>query len=238
MAGYEGAPVANQPAFTNGWFRTGDQGFQDADGYFFITGRIKELINRGGEKISPREVDEALLSHPAVAQAVAFAVPHARLGEDVGAAVVLRAGASATERGLRQFTLARLAPHKVPSQVIFVDEVPKGPTGKPQRIGLHKTLAPLLHRDFIAPAGPVEEAVARIWSEVLEAGRIGMHDNFFFLGGDSLLATRVVARLRSTFDVEFPLETMFHGPTIAEQALVLEEIILRKIEGIPDAERA
>ena len=87
--GYENNPTANQSAFTNGWFRTGDQGRFDTDGYLFITGRIKEIINRGGEKIAPKEVDEILIQHPAIAQAIAFAVPHPTLGEDVAAAVVL-----------------------------------------------------------------------------------------------------------------------------------------------------
>ena len=88
--GYENNPEANAASFTNGWFRTGDQGFLDADGYLTLTGRIKELINRGGEKIAPREIDEVLLAHPAVAEAVAFGVPHPTWGEEVAAAVVLR----------------------------------------------------------------------------------------------------------------------------------------------------
>ena len=98
--GYENNPTANQSSFTNSWFRTGDQGYLDGDGYLFLTGRLKEIINRGGEKVSPREVDEVLLQHPGVAQAVAFAVPHERLGEEVAAAVVLNEGASADEKEL------------------------------------------------------------------------------------------------------------------------------------------
>ena len=100
-AGYENNPSANAGGFFNGWFRTGDQGVIDADGYISLTGRLKEIINRGGEKISPREVDEALMDHPAVLQVVTFAVPHDKLGEDVAAAVVLREGATATEQELR-----------------------------------------------------------------------------------------------------------------------------------------
>ncbi len=136
MREYEGNPEANAKAFTDGWFRTGDQGYLDEDGYLFLTGRLKEIINRGGEKISPLEIDEVLLRHPAVAQAVAFAVPHDRLGEDVAAAVVLTDGAEATERELRDFAASRLADFKVPRKVIFLQEIPKGPTGKMQRIGL------------------------------------------------------------------------------------------------------
>jgi acyl-CoA synthetase (AMP-forming)/AMP-acid ligase II len=138
--GYESNPEANKQAFTNGWFRTGDQGYLDEEGYLFITGRLKEIINRGGEKISPREVDEILLDHPSVQQVVTFALPHARLGEEVAAAVVLREGQTADEKQLREFALQRLADFKVPSKIVFLEEIPKGPTGKLQRIGLAQKL--------------------------------------------------------------------------------------------------
>jgi acyl-CoA synthetase (AMP-forming)/AMP-acid ligase II len=134
--GYEANPVANAKAFTNGWFRTGDQGVVDPDGYLRLTGRLKELINRGGEKISPLEVDEILMDHPAVQQVVTFAMPHDKLGEEVAAAVVLRDGHSVAERELRDFAARRLAEFKVPRKIIFLSEIPKGATGKLQRIGL------------------------------------------------------------------------------------------------------
>src|ERR1700722_16170302 len=139
-AAYENNPKANGEAFVNGWFRTGDQGVIDADGYLTLTGRLKEIINRGGEKISPREVDEALMDHPAVLQAVAFAVPHPMLGEDVGAAVVLREGLTATEQELAAFLSERLAAFKTPRKILFLAEIPKGATGKLQRIGLAQKL--------------------------------------------------------------------------------------------------
>lgn len=140
MRGYENNPKANADAFAKGWFRTGDQGVMDEQGYVTITGRLKEIINRGGEKISPREVDEVLLDHPAVAQCVTFAVPHDMLGEDVAAAVVLREGTQATEKDLRTFAQTRLADFKVPRKVLILDEIPKGATGKIQRIGLAQKL--------------------------------------------------------------------------------------------------
>jgi acyl-CoA synthetase (AMP-forming)/AMP-acid ligase II len=140
MRGYRNNPGANRAAFVHGWFRTGDQGVIDGDGYLRLTGRLKEIINRGGEKISPREVDEVLLEHHAVAQAVTFAVPHDKLGEDVAAAVVLHEGESVAERELRAFARAHLADFKVPATVVFVPEIPKGPTGKLQRIGLAQKL--------------------------------------------------------------------------------------------------
>jgi acyl-CoA synthetase (AMP-forming)/AMP-acid ligase II len=140
MSGYENNPKANAEAFTKGWFRTGDQGVMDADGYLTITGRLKEIINRGGEKISPREVDEVLMDHPAVQQCVTFAVPHDKLGEDVAAAVVLRDGVQASEKDLREFAAKRVADFKVPRKILIVAEIPKGATGKLQRIGLAQKL--------------------------------------------------------------------------------------------------
>jgi acyl-CoA synthetase (AMP-forming)/AMP-acid ligase II len=134
--GYENNPEANRSAFTDGWFHTGDEGFLDAEGYLFLTGRLKEQINRGGEKISPLEVDEALLHHPAVAEAITFAIPHDALGEEVGAAVVLEEGHKVTERELRSYLSEHLAAFKVPRRIVFVGEIPKGATGKIQRIGL------------------------------------------------------------------------------------------------------
>jgi acyl-CoA synthetase (AMP-forming)/AMP-acid ligase II len=138
--GYENNPAANASSFTDGWFRTGDQGYLDDDSYLFLTGRLKEIINRGGEKISPREVDEVLLQHEAVAQAVAFAVPHERLGEEVAAAVVLKDGATAAEKELRDYAAAHLADFKVPRNIIILTDIPKGATGKVQRIGLAEKL--------------------------------------------------------------------------------------------------
>ncbi len=139
-AGYESNPKANAEAFTNGWFRTGDQGTIDAEGYVRLTGRLKEIINRGGEKVSPREVDEILMDHPAVGQVVCFGMPHPKLGEEVAACVVLREGQSATERDLQDFVGARAADFKVPKKILFMDEIPKGATGKLQRIGLAQKL--------------------------------------------------------------------------------------------------
>lgn len=138
--GYENNPKANAEAYTHGWFRTGDQGQMDADGYLTLTGRLKEIINRGGEKISPREVDEIIMDHPAVAQVVCFAIPHDKLGEEVGAAVVLKEGQSATEQDIRQFVAQRVADFKVPRKVLVMAEIPKGATGKLQRIGLAQKL--------------------------------------------------------------------------------------------------
>jgi len=141
MSGYENNEKANAEAFTkHGWFRTGDQGVLTEDGYLSLTGRIKEIIIRGGEKISPREVDEVLMDHPAVRQCVTFSMPHERLGEDVAAAIVLHEGAEADEADIQSFANKHLAKFKVPAKILFLDEIPKGATGKLQRIGLAQKL--------------------------------------------------------------------------------------------------
>jgi len=150
MGAYLDNPAANASAFVAGWFRTGDQGVMDAQGYLTITGRLKEIINRGGEKISPKEIDDVLYEHPTVAQAVTFALPHDKLGEEVAAAVVFKHRMSTTEQELKDFAAARLAPFKVPRLIVFCDHLPRGPTGKVQRISMAEQLG-LRKPDQAAP---------------------------------------------------------------------------------------
>jgi acyl-CoA synthetase (AMP-forming)/AMP-acid ligase II len=138
--GYDKNPEANSQSFTDGWFRTGDQGKFDEDGYLKITGRLKEIINRGGEKISPLEIDNVLMDHPAIQQVVSFAVADKSYGEEIGVAVVLDEGQSLSERDLKSYANEKLAKFKIPKHVCFVEEIPKGATGKMQRIGLAKKL--------------------------------------------------------------------------------------------------
>lgn len=234
--GYENNPAANESSFKDGWFRTGDQGYMDADGYLFLTGRIKEIINRGGEKIAPREVDEVLMAHPAVSQAVTFAVAHPTIGEDVAAAVVLVENAETTEKGLREHAFSQLADFKVPSKLIIVDNIPKGPTGKLQRIGLEEKFTAQLKTDFVAPRDEIEEVMVGIWKKVLKLDQVGIFDNFFYLGGDSLLAVKIVSRIRDAFSIDFPLGGIFREPTIAEQASTIGEILLDEISTLSDEE--
>jgi acyl-CoA synthetase (AMP-forming)/AMP-acid ligase II len=138
VAGYENNPEANATSFVNGWFRTGDQGFLDADGYLSLTGRLKEMINRGGEKIGPREIDEVLLSHPAIAEAVAFGFPHPTWGEEVAAAVVLREATD--EASILKFCKERLADFKCPKKIYITEAIPRTATGKIQRGAVAKAL--------------------------------------------------------------------------------------------------
>lgn len=140
IKGYVSPPEANATSFFGPWFRTGDQGYCDQQGYLFLTGRIKELINRGGEKVAPREIEEVCLAHEAVAEAVAFAISHERLGEEVGLAVVLKPGQQLNEADLLAFLRQRLAPFKVPRRILFVPELPKGPSGKVNRLTMARSL--------------------------------------------------------------------------------------------------
>jgi acyl-CoA synthetase (AMP-forming)/AMP-acid ligase II/acetyltransferase-like isoleucine patch superfamily enzyme/acyl carrier protein len=224
--GYENNPKANESSFTNGWFRTGDQGKFDSDGYLFLTGRLKEIINRGGEKIAPREVDDVLMQHPDVQQAVTFAVPHPTLGEDVAAAVVLKRGAQATETDIRAFAAARLAEFKTPKQLLVVDEIPKGATGKLQRIGLADKLAGLLasrrEANFLSANTSVEKELADIWKRVLKTGQIGIRDDFNILGGDSLSMTAMIIEVEERFKVSVPIDSFLKSPTVQTLAELIQ----------------
>lgn len=216
MRAYESDPEANQAAFVDGWFRTGDLGYLDSEGYLYITGRLKEMINRGGEKVFPREIEEALTEHPCVLEAVAFPVPHPTLGEDLAAAVVITTGSGLTESAIRIFAFERLADYKVPGQVLIVDEIPKGPTGKLQRTALAETLGKQLGHNYVAPRNQLERTIAGIFSGVLGLDRVGINDNFFTLGGDSISGTQVILRLQAGTHARLPLVVLFRHPTVAE----------------------
>jgi acyl-CoA synthetase (AMP-forming)/AMP-acid ligase II/acyl carrier protein len=222
MSGYDADPAATKAAFAGNWFKTGDLGFFDDDGYLFLAGRIKEIINRGGEKIAPTQVDEVLLEHPAVAEAATFAVPHPTLGEDVAAAVVLRARAKATAQQIRQYAKARLVAFKVPRHVLFVEQIPKGPTGKVQRIELAAKLGFASGAEsapaFVAPRNSLEDALAGIWAEVLQLEKVGIHDDFFALGGDSLMAAHLLTSIYEKFNLKVELSRFFDRSTVAEVA--------------------
>ena len=233
LKGYLNNPQASEEAFVHGWFRTGDEGYMDAEGYLFLTGRIKEIINRAGEKISPREIDEVLLDHPAVAQAVTFGVSDPRLGEDVAAAVVLRPSKSANEAELRAHVAAHISDFKVPGRILIVKEIPKGPTGKIQRIGMADRLglAPQAEPQpgeapaFVAPRTPIEDRLTRIWCDVLRLKRVGVRDRFLNVGGDSILAAMLIARVRDAMQVEISMLDFFEAPTIADQARIVEDAL-------------
>jgi len=196
MKGYRENEVATRNAFRNGWFLTGDLGRLDEEGFLYVTGRIKEMINRGGEKVLPAEIDEVLMAHPAVKKASAFGRPHPTLQEDVAAAVVLHAGAEVSERELRSYSAGQLALYKVPRRIFFVDSIPVGPTGKVRRGDLASQVMASVDPP-VAARTELESRIADIWRRLLNVERVGVRDNFFELGGDSLAVTLMMAELET-----------------------------------------
>ena len=226
FAGYENNPVANAAAFVDGWFRVGDVGYFDEDGYLFLTGRIKEIINRGGQKIMPGEIDAAMLEHPAVAAAVTFPVPHPTLGDDVAAAVVLKPDAALDRGALADFLRARLGNAKIPRQILFVDAIPKGNTGKIQRyklaaaFGLDGAAPAAIGTD--RPATPMERTLGRIWADTLRLPDVPPHEDFFALGGNSLQAVELFLRIEEELGRRLPRSVLFEANTVAEMAKRIE----------------
>ena len=210
-------------AFVNGWFRTGDAGRIDADGFLFLTDRIKDVINRGGTKISPHAVESVLLTHPAVAAAVVFGTPHPTLGEDVAAAIIPRSGTAVTERELRAFAAIRLSAFDTPSRIRVVETIPTNAVGKVQRRLLAQQFADALTTERVTPATDLERAIAEIWAGELRVAAPGLHDNFFALGGDSLSAVRVVSEVSRVFQTTLPVNTLLQVSTVAQMADLIRQ---------------
>ncbi|MBX2865975.1 MAG: non-ribosomal peptide synthetase [Leptolyngbyaceae cyanobacterium MAG.088] len=244
--GYANGPVADNNVFFDGWFRTGDQGYLDKDGYLFLQGRLREIVNRGGEKITPLEIDEVLMALPEVLQAVAFGFAHPTLGEELAVAVVLEPNATATPETLRDYLFAHMAAFKAPSQIILVDSLPKGATGQLQRMELAKKFANQLNIEFVTPTNDVEQSVANVMKEILHCDLISVADNFFVLGGDSLQANQVTTRLSARFKVNLSTTSLFRFPTVAKLANEITRLttesdglvqgILAQLDGLPPEE--
>lgn len=197
----------------DGWLATGDIGAIDAEGFLTIQGRLKELINRGGEKISPLEIERAALFHPDVREAAAFGVPHPRLGENAALAVVVKPEAAVTARELRSFMRRRLPAFKTPQRIDIVDSLPKGQTGKVSR----KTLTELAlrsERPHAAPEAVLEIQIAAIWRRLLKTEQIGIDDDFFEAGGDSLLAEEMLLEVESIVNFKIPASEVSEAFTI------------------------
>jgi acyl-CoA synthetase (AMP-forming)/AMP-acid ligase II/thioesterase domain-containing protein len=223
--GYESNPDANLASFAGDWFRTGDLGRLDEDGYLWLSGRSKEIINRGGEKISPLEVDDVLLRHPAVEQVATFGVPDAVLGEEVAAAVVLGEGHEVDRRALQDFAAQTIAPFKVPRHIVVVSEIPKGATGKLQRSALASQLD-LTEPQDASVAGSIylEDRISAIWSDVLSVPAVDWNDDFFVLGGDSILGAEAIARVRDLMgEPNIPLVAIVRAPTPRRLAAEIED---------------
>jgi oxalate---CoA ligase len=221
-SGYDANPSANAEAFIGDWLRTGDLGHFDTDGYLVLSGRLKEQVNRGGEKISPIEIDQALLKHPDVVEAVAFGVPHPSLGEDVAAAVVLGQQSEIGSRELQAHLKGQLSGFKVPRRIFLVDRIPKGPTGKVQRRLLREHFAaaavPDSAEDRNAEEGmsDLERRLLDLWRDMLRPARVGLDDDFFDSGGDSLRALQMLLEVEKIVGRAVP-ETILHECSTVRQ---------------------
>jgi acyl-CoA synthetase (AMP-forming)/AMP-acid ligase II/thioesterase domain-containing protein len=227
--GYFNDDPATARCFTNGWFRTGDLGFLDGDGHLYLTGRLREIINRGGDKVSPQEVDQILMGHPAIAQATTFGIPDPALGEEVAAAVVLRPGMSASAAEIRQFVATRLAEFKAPRRVVIVPAIPTGPTGKLLRRELAESFG-LVASLQLGPAivrpeerNPLEYHLTHIWEELLDIRPLGITDDFFDHGGNSLLAARMMVEIERACGRSMHPSILFQAPTVQQLARLLAE---------------
>jgi oxalate---CoA ligase len=224
--GYLDDPEANKAAFVDGWYRTGDLGRLDRDGFLAITGRAKEVINRGGEKISPREVEAAIARHESVLDVKVFGVPHASLAEEVVAAVVVRARTPVAEEDLKKFALNHLAGFKVPRRIFFRDAFPLGPTKKLDVRALIRECQAILDAERRGAQGPssrdpsaTEAAVCDVWREVLGEARIGIESDFSLLGGDSLKGVELLISVERVFGVELPAHALNgEASTVAKMA--------------------
>jgi amino acid adenylation domain-containing protein len=227
--GYDNDVAATESAFRDGWFRTGDLGYLDRDGYLFIVGRIKDVIKRGGQQVAPAEVEETLLRHPDVVEAAVFSVPDRRLGEEVAAAVVLRPDAQVAIQTLRNFALERLAGFKVPGLIRIVPEIPKTAAGKVKRDGLASALSiipPEAQADRGAERVPLgsglEQQLAKGWADLLEIDQIGVEQDVFALGANSITVTQMLSRVRTRFGVDLSFKDLFDAPTVAALATRIE----------------
>jgi acyl-CoA synthetase (AMP-forming)/AMP-acid ligase II/thioesterase domain-containing protein len=227
-AGYFRDPHATASAFRDGWFHTGDYGYQDADRHLFVTGRIHDVMNRGGAKISPREIESVFETHPEVLAAIAFPIPHAVLGEEVALAVVRGKGHSVSPAQLQRYATSRLACHKIPRQFLFLEQLPLLPSGKPNR----RVLPRLFEQNppvttpssepYEAPLNEFERGLASVWTQVLGVSSPGIHDSFFDSGGDSLAAARLLVAISKIVERDsLPQHLLFEAPTIAELAVLL-----------------
>ncbi len=231
FAGYEDDPETNARVFRHGWFMTGDVGRLDADGFLFLTGRVKEMINRGGEKIAPAEVEEIASLHAAVAQAAAFAVPHATLGEDVGLAIV-PSGAEAIDReAIRSHIALHLSRFKVPAVVLVLDDLPRSPIGRVRRRALVELAAKgqeagqsLSAPQAMIDVDPLVANLCVLWAFHLDLSMVDPDDEFEMIGGDSLSRIRLALAVESVCGVNLPEDAAATITTVRRMAAEIRRL--------------
>ena len=241
--GYLNAPEENAAAFIDGWFRTGDTGYLDHEGYLFLTGRKKEMINKGGRKIAPAEIDSVLISHPGVSDAMTFRIPDPVLGEDIASAVVKKEGVDVSEEDLRRFCLDRLNQFKVPRNILIVASVPKNPMGKPLReegTNIFRNMAgpatgiPEKSGDQSSPqVSGIEHRLLTMWEGILDRTDFTPEDDFFRCGGNSLTAIELLIRIQREYHANLPPDTIYRHPTIRQQAVLIADATSEKPEYHP-----
>ena len=213
--GYLGSPIDNAELFIDGWLRTGDRGRFDAEGYLTLVGRTKQMINRGGESISPLEIQNVIHSHPLVAEAAVFSVPHPTLGENVAAAIVLHPDSELSQEALQKYLGERLSSQKVPYRIIELKEFPMNNIGKVQNAQLAELFVNM-RPSTIEARNREEEIIARIWSETLAMENIGVTDHFIDLGGDSITALSILSKINSKFAIDLQLSDVLMAATVEE----------------------
>ena len=225
MAGYEDDATPRSETFRGAWLRSGDEGYLDADGHLFLTGRIKDAINRGGEKISPLEIDLLLAAHPGIREAAVFPVPHPTLGEEVAVAIVAN-GAAPDRSEIAAFLAGKLADYKMPRSVLVLDRLPRVPSGKLDRRALPALAASGARSGARTPPDTaLARTLAVLWRRTLGVDDIAMEDDFFELGGDSLNATTLALKLEAQFGRSLPIADLFEKPTLRAMSEALAEAI-------------
>lgn len=228
MQGYFNDPEATERSFTNGWFRTGDLGYLDTDGHLYMTGRLKETINKGGEKVSPQEVDSVIMSCPTVSQAVTFGIPDPVLGEEVAAVVAPKTGMSVSGEDIRRFVATKLSEYKVPTKVLVVPKILTGPTGKLIRREVAQHFGPIIagakhgSAPVIEARNPLERQLIHLWEDLLSIRPLGIRHDFFDCGGTSLLAVRMMEEIERFHGKTLHPSVLFSAPTIEQLSHLLQ----------------
>ncbi|NNK81263.1 MAG: non-ribosomal peptide synthetase, partial [Flavobacteriales bacterium] len=226
FSGYMGSESQNKELFIGQWFKTGDLGYLDKDGHLYLKGRVKDIVNRGGEKISLQEIDEIMLSHPDVIDAAAFAIHHPTLGEEVAAAVVLDSLSEVSIDDIRDFLSEYLTAFKRPRVISSVDNLPRNSGGKLQRHLLTKNFESDLDENIQIELGPstdLEIVIAKLWKNILDVKEISRHDDFFSLGGDSLRAVIFIDEFERSTGYSIDPKVIYEQPVLEDLSRYIEQ---------------